>query len=257
MHGSIDRASQGNPWRRQKPVFNENSPYAAECIGNEDSFKILFNYVAGKNEASHYDLFLSRDEESGYYVFNSDMTGAGGISGFFPLEDKTDVSVDQTISPVLCPGCRMKALAQGPVPYYGIDNYEKFCNGSAWSGGRDCEGLFADGDTPAIWDWGVTRWEVPKNQYFCMEVHGSFRYEEMQEASFFANGDLWVFVNNQLAVDLGGNHLAAPNYLPLDNLSENYSLQKGGRYPIDIFFCQRKPTMSGFGIKTNFRISQN
>ena len=66
-----------------------------------------------------------------------------------------------------------------------------------------------------------------------------------------------MFVDNKLAVDIGGTHLAAPGYVDLDNfVGLSGKLVPGQQYDIDIFFCDRRTTMSNVRIKTNMYIRQ-
>lgn len=95
-----------------------------------------------------------------------------------------------------------------------------------------------------------------RNQHFCFESHANFRFKKGLRFSFRGDDDIWVYINNKLAVDLGGTHLAAPGYVDLDKFNEDGSMEVGGTYDIDIFFCDRRTTMSNVRIKTNMFIQQ-
>ena len=101
-----------------------------------------------------------------------------------------------------------------------------------------------------------------RNQHFCFESHANFRFKKGLKFNFRGDDDIWVFIDNKLAVDLGGTHLAAPGYVDLDYFMKNvggYSnLDEivGKSYDIDIFFCDRRTTMSNVRIKTNMFIEQ-
>ena len=96
-----------------------------------------------------------------------------------------------------------------------------------------------------------------RNQHFCFESHAKFTYKPGLKFSFRGDDDIWVFIDNQLAVDLGGTHLAAPGYVDLDSFTGlSGKLEIGNQYDLDIFFCDRRTTMSNVRIKTNMYIMQ-
>lgn len=97
-----------------------------------------------------------------------------------------------------------------------------------------------------------------RNQHFCFESHASFTYKPGLRFSFRGDDDIWVFIGGKLAVDLGGTHLAAPGYVKLEEITDKSGnpLVVGTTYPIDIFFCDRRTTMSNVRIKTNMYIQQ-
>ena len=106
-----------------------------------------------------------------------------------------------------------------------------------------------------------SRWtssDPGRNQHFCFETHAKFKYREGQRFSFRGDDDIWVFIGGKLAVDLGGTHLAAPGYVDLGAITDknNNKLVVGSEYPIDIFFCDRRTTMSNVRIKTNIYFDQ-
>ncbi len=93
-----------------------------------------------------------------------------------------------------------------------------------------------------------------RNQHFCFESHANFRFKKGLKFNFRGDDDIWVFINNKLAVDLGGTHLAAPGYVDLDKFMPDGEVGKS--YDIDIYFCDRRTTMSNVRIKTNMFIEQ-
>ncbi len=118
---------------------------------------------------------------------------------------------------------------------------------------------FSNGDMPGVWNWGAPRWDGQHNQQFCFESHAKFTYQEDQEFTFRGDDDIWVFINKKIVVDNGGTHLAAPGHVVLKNLNTTYGpdfLVPGIEYSLDIFFCDRRTTMSNVIIKTNMFIRQ-
>ena len=253
-----------------KPVFNDGNTNAIICAGDEEKFSTLFNYTEGVNEVQCYDMPFRHYGTDPRWGFDSDSAASlfAGYSGFHPIENTSDATVVTSISPQPCPTCRTKRYSQGPVPVVAAQaaNFDKYCNTYGWTGGVECEGKFNNGDSPAVWDWGATRWEGQHNQQFCFESHATFTYREDQEFTFRGDDDIWVFINKKLALDNGGAHLAAPGHVVLKNLNTTYTpgcsgdgcfLVPGKDYALDIFFCDRRTTMSNVIIKTNMFIKQS
>jgi len=90
----------------------------------------------------------------------------------------------------------------------------------------------------------------------CFESSAKFTYEKGQEFFFRGDDDIWVFINNQLVIDLGGNHAPAPGYVKLDTISMPEPLVEGTSYPINIFFCDRRAPGSNVRITTNIYFAQ-
>lgn len=181
-------------------------------------------------------------------------------------------------------------------PAENAQKFDLLCNGAGWLGGMDdCSGRFANGDDDiaavnswlgatdaCMWGWscqdsrpagwpsfkdgtdtplagGTYRWTSTRNQQFCFESHAQFVYKPGLRFNFRGDDDIWVFIGGKLAVDLGGTHLAAPAYAVLDNLTDKNGnpFVEGSTYDLDIFFCDRRTTMSNVRINTNMYIQQN
>jgi fibro-slime domain-containing protein len=101
---------------------------------------------------------------------------------------------------------------------------------------------------------------VARGGHICFESQDAeFTYEPGQEFFFRGDDDIWVFINNRLVVDLGGTHMPAPGYVKLDTIGENVpanKLKEGDKYPIKIFFCDRRGPGSNVRISTNMYFSQ-
>ncbi|HTJ47183.1 MAG TPA: fibro-slime domain-containing protein, partial [Kofleriaceae bacterium] len=62
------------------------------------------------------------------------------------------------------------------------------------------------------------------NFSFTTEIHTLFTYQGGESFTFRGDDDLWMFVNGQLAIDLGGTHQPATTTVNVDDLG----LTKGG-----------------------------
>jgi len=89
------------------------------------------------------------------------------------------------------------------------------------------------------------------NHHFTVELHATFtwtagrgRFLEVR-----ADDDLWVFINDELVIDLGGVHRAKSQFIELDRLG----LVEGTTCRLDLFYADRHRMHAKLGIVTNVR----
>ena len=89
---------------------------------------------------------------------------------------------------------------------------------------------------------------------FTTEIHTFFTYTgQNQSFEFSGDDDLWVYINDILAVDVGGLHPASTSMINLDNayVRDYLGLQVGGIYSFDLYNAERHTTGSNFKVTTS------
>jgi len=90
----------------------------------------------------------------------------------------------------------------------------------------------------------------PHNFHYCLESHGEFDYKKGQRFSFRGDDDVWFFIDNRIAVDLGGVHNPESASVLLDTMK----LVEGRTYNFDFFYCERQTTGANMRIETSMNL---
>jgi fibro-slime domain-containing protein len=85
---------------------------------------------------------------------------------------------------------------------------------------------------------------------FTTEIHLRFTYKGGESFTFIGDDDLWLFINNKLAIDLGGVHDQQRGTVDLDAKAAELGIEIGKSYPMDIFHAERHVSESHFHMET-------
>ncbi|MBD3319694.1 MAG: fibro-slime domain-containing protein [Chitinivibrionales bacterium] len=95
---------------------------------------------------------------------------------------------------------------------------------------------------------------VDHNYSFAMELHTTFTYASGQILKFHGGDDYFVFINDQLALDMAGIDMDRGATIDLDAEAGSLGISTGNEYNLDIFWCERQTARGTLTITTNIDV---
>lgn len=95
-----------------------------------------------------------------------------------------------------------------------------------------------------------------KNYNYVMHSGGRFVYHEADNLVFMFTGDddVYLYLNDKLALDLGGAHTAYNDYIFVNDKAEELGLKENGVYNFDFYYMERHTTESELKVVTNINV---
>ncbi|MEM7629779.1 MAG: fibro-slime domain-containing protein [Planctomycetota bacterium] len=111
---------------------------------------------------------------------------------------------------------------------------------------------------------GPLRWATAgtRNFHFTYELETQFTYSDPNSRdydlvfSFTGDDDVWVYINGNLVVDLGGVHSQQHGEVNVDSAAADLGLQPGGVYQLKLFFAERHTSESNFRVETTMQLRE-
>ncbi|MCL2260991.1 MAG: fibro-slime domain-containing protein [Fibromonadales bacterium] len=211
--GSVEQAIAGRYCAR--PLPNNGNCYGAD----------LQDWFTDGNHTKTIYALLSFNKNNSLYEMNA-------INGFFPLDEYhgSDLTYGKQSVSVWCPRVE---------PSYG------------WL--ADCVAWRSNGHPLATEAFVNSRSLQSKwhNYHFTMAGTGTFKYSSTNNDvfEFVSNDDLWVFIDGNLVVDLGGTHTPAPAKININAHALSEGWEDGSEHVINFFYANRQTDGSGLRIR--------
>ncbi|MDR2595268.1 MAG: fibro-slime domain-containing protein [Fibromonadaceae bacterium] len=189
-------------------------------------------------------MTLTRRTDGLYEIQYNDRTsfdwnGYGATAGYFPL-DKYDNKNDKAYS---------------PDKTFGMQSLAQWCPTRSTTG--NCGAWWTQGgpkDPNAAKKASDSLTSLRKDLHnFGFTVAGSAEFKYVSGSgdrfAFTGDDDMWVFIDGELVIDLGGIHSAVSDSISIDNVASARGWENGSMHSINFFYAERQTMASNLRLR--------